>query len=519
MVKAQHRPLAMNMAQKNKMGIREAENFITLMFEVIHEGLEADKVIRVKGFGTFKLAVVKEREGVDVNTGERITIGGRERIVFTPDPILRDLVNKPFAQFETVVVNDGVDFTEIDKKFTDQEERDKEVKEEPMELIDFGEVASDELTGQQEESMSGSVVYPERVETAPEEKPVSRDVPETETDIPVEETSSHASGKEEPGELEPSLSETTLSEVDVPVVEDSWHSPGEEEPKGTTISLSETEQADTSLGGDVPSSSGESEKTGSSLGTETRMKGETPAAEDPGDQEKPEREMVSVIDVPISHDEKENPESAVEEEVKENRSVLRYIALIASAMSFVLLVCLGVLSFQYYKVVMQRNRLLMTTSTYDTPRPEDKEKRQAREDSLRMQAAASAIAKAEEITRKEEKRETGDKELSPATLKGEKTDKASSGSSVKEAANDAKPVAKDVSSSRYDADPRIRTGAYRIVGIAQTVKVKKGQTLSSISKAYLGPGMECYVEAVNGVKEVKEGQSLKIPALEWKKKR
>ena len=96
---------------------------------------------------------------------------------------------------------------------------------------------------------------------------------------------------------------------------------------------------------------------------------------------------------------------------------------------------------------------------------------------------------------------------------------AASAKSAKETVTPKKVAVKAVSSSRYDSDPRVRTGAYRIVGVAQTVKVKKGQTLSSISKAYLGPGMECYVEALNGVKEVKEGQSLKIPKLEWKKKK
>ena len=109
--------LARILAEKNNMTISEAEAFIKQMFDVANGVMQSDKQLKIRWLGTFKVTSVKDRESVDVNTGERIIIGGRDKITFTPDNILKEIVNKPFAQFETVVVNDGVDFSEIDRKF------------------------------------------------------------------------------------------------------------------------------------------------------------------------------------------------------------------------------------------------------------------------------------------------------------------------------------------------------------------------------------------------------------------
>ena len=110
--------LAKSISSKHGLTQAEAERFISKMFEVANEGLHEDKLLKIKWLGTFKVAPVKDRESVDVNTGERIVIEGRDKISFTPDNILKEIVNKPFAQFETVVVNDGVDFSDIDEKFS-----------------------------------------------------------------------------------------------------------------------------------------------------------------------------------------------------------------------------------------------------------------------------------------------------------------------------------------------------------------------------------------------------------------
>lgn len=104
------------LSTKYKMPLKEAEAFVAMVFDVVNDGLQKDKLVKVKGLGTFKVAAVKDRESVNVNTGERVLIEGHDKITFTPDAVLRDFVNKPFAQFETVVVKDGVDFSDLDSQ-------------------------------------------------------------------------------------------------------------------------------------------------------------------------------------------------------------------------------------------------------------------------------------------------------------------------------------------------------------------------------------------------------------------
>lgn len=130
--------LGKKLAEKTGLSQQEAELFIKKMFDVVNEGLQDDKQVKVKWLGTFKVTSVKDRESVDVNTGERIVIDGRDKISFTPDNILKEIVNKPFAQFETVVVNDGVEFDEIDKKFEAEEQmnENQQVKESKEQMVE-----------------------------------------------------------------------------------------------------------------------------------------------------------------------------------------------------------------------------------------------------------------------------------------------------------------------------------------------------------------------------------------------
>ena len=101
---------AARLAEKYSLSQEEVERFLSQMVHVMGEGLRSDKTLKIKGLGTFKVVPVNARESVDVNTGGRIRIEGREKVSFTPETAMRDLVNKPFAQFETVVLNEGVDF-------------------------------------------------------------------------------------------------------------------------------------------------------------------------------------------------------------------------------------------------------------------------------------------------------------------------------------------------------------------------------------------------------------------------
>lgn len=114
--------LSSSLFDKHGLGKTDAEKFVSAVFDVINEGLASDKLVKVKGLGTFKIIGVSPRKSVDVNTGEPIVIEGRDKISFTPDATLRDEINKPFSQFDTVVLNEGVDFSMIDKDFEEDPE-------------------------------------------------------------------------------------------------------------------------------------------------------------------------------------------------------------------------------------------------------------------------------------------------------------------------------------------------------------------------------------------------------------
>ncbi|MEE0360850.1 MAG: HU family DNA-binding protein, partial [Prevotella sp.] len=108
--------LARVLAERKKLEESVARSFVSTMFDVVRVALERDKLVKVKGLGTFKLIEVSARESVNVNSGERMLIGSYGKITFTPDSIMKEIVNKPFSQFETVVLNDGVEFDDIEQQ-------------------------------------------------------------------------------------------------------------------------------------------------------------------------------------------------------------------------------------------------------------------------------------------------------------------------------------------------------------------------------------------------------------------
>ena len=159
-------------AKKHKITVKEAEKFVSAIFDVVNEGLKTDKLVKVKGLGTFKVQAVKPRESVNVNTGERVLIEGHEKVSFTPDATMKELVNKPFAQFETVVLNDGVDFADIESKSDDEEkaENTDEIVVSAEKIAD-----SDEEKTETKEEITAEII---------DEKP-AEEVPQPAVEIPM----------------------------------------------------------------------------------------------------------------------------------------------------------------------------------------------------------------------------------------------------------------------------------------------------------------------------------------------
>ena len=454
--------LADKLAEKSGLSQIEAELFIRKMFDVCHQGLAADKIVKMRWLGTFKVTSVKERESVDVNTGERIVIEGRDKISFTPDNILKEIVNRPFAQFETVIVNDGVDFESIDKKYEDslEDEEQEESLEKPKPIIEVVEptetplpdVVSEETT--QAEAVSSSEPTTSGVIDF-------LDVPEN----PSEDSSVVVIGED--STIEP---QTTVSQ-EVP-----------------------TEEIPSSVSDDIQADSRE---------------------------ENSNAEIEAETDSQIEADD--------EVEIRRRHFIIpKYVVIIASFTLLLLIGGLGWFAFNYGQMAAQRDHLELQLAQYKTDKnvvskpanvksQEQLLQEKARQDSLRMAKANDAIKAAERADSL--KSAAVDKEMSVKNLK---TDEKSAELKKKSATDKKQDKAAEhakVVSDKYDSDPRVRTGAYRIVGVDQVVTVGEHQTMATLSKRYLGPGMECYIEALNGTSTIKSGQKVKIPKLELKKKK
>lgn len=469
--------LAKSISSKHGLTQAEAERFISKMFEVANEGLHEDKLLKIKWLGTFKVTPVKDRESVDVNTGERIVIEGRDKISFTPDNILKEIVNKPFAQFETVVVNDGVDFSDIDEKFS--------------------------------------------LQAVPAE-PIATEMPST---IGEQKTAEASIGQPESKSFDESKNTDEQKVADQPNAEvypSAEAQPmAEEHPMAGEHPMAEEQQMQPLVG----NTTGEQE----SLVNEDILTKESSLVKNASDNEAgTSNEAVASNHAAMSDGAvpSEEPAAEVGEEVHFHYLMIpKYLVAIVCLVFVILLGGMGWFAFNFDKMQAQRDQLAMQLQTIKKPTPvatkdstqtsaEDSAalalKKKAQEDSIRMAETSKAVEMAE-------KTEQGRVEGQALT----NTSSSQIGTSSKEkGSSQAKGTApSDPRSSAYDADPRVRTGAYRIVGVAQTVTVKDGQSLASLSSLYLGPGMECYVEAVNGKNEVKVGQKIKIPKLELKRKK
>lgn len=468
--------LADKLAEKSGLSQIEAELFIRKMFDVCHQGLAADKIVKMRWLGTFKVTSVKERESVDVNTGERIVIEGRDKISFTPDNILKEIVNKPFAQFETVIVNDGVDFESIDKKYEDslEDEEQEESLEKPKPIIEVVEptetplpdVVSEETT--QAEAVSSSEPTTSGVIDF-------LDVPEN----PSEDSSVVVVGED--STIEP---QTTVSQ-EVPTDE-------------IPSSVSDDIQADSR----EENSNAEIEaETDAEIGADAKIEAET--------------------DAEIEADD--------EVEIRRRHFIIpKYVVIIASFTLLLLIGGLGWFAFNYGQMAAQRDHLELQLAQYKTDKnvvakpanvksQEQLLQEKARQDSLRMAKANDAIKAAERADSL--KSAAVDKQISVKNLKADEKSAELKKKSATDKKQDKAAEHAKVVSDKFDSDPRVRTGAYRIVGVDQVVTVGEHQTMATLSKRYLGPGMECYIEALNGTSTIKSGQKVKIPKLELKKKK
>ena len=466
------------LADKSGLSQVEAELFIRKMFDVCNQGLDADKQVKIKWLGTFKVQATKDRESINVNTGERFTIEGRDKLTFTPDNILKEIVNKPFAQFETVVVNDGVDFDEIDEKFGEEQTEDA-----PAQVIDF--------------------------------------LDEEKTATPNPEVVVIGSEKEKEKEAEDELAKQIA--IEQAKLERLKQAQLEQE-RIQKEKLEKEKQEQERLEQEKL----EQERLEQERLEQDRLKQER-LEQERLEQEKLElaqqqQALKAVVEpaVPAS-DESEEEEEEEESSNSHHIVIPRYLVVAVCLIVVALIGGMGWFAFNYGQMTAQRDHLAMQLNQYHqapakkvpakpaaAPLSQEQKLRQkAMEDSIRMAKTAEAVKLAENSD--EESANAEKAKQTEAKAKAEAKEKAKD--KVEEKATSK------IASSQYDKDARVRTGAYRIIGVAQTVTVGAGQTLEQISTRYLGSGMECYVEALNGTSTVKAGQKIKIPKLELKKKK
>lgn len=427
--------LARFLVEKHGVKLADAELFISLMTEIINEGVHRERQVKIKGLGTFKLTSVSSRESIDVNTGERIVIEGRDKLSFAPDNAMKELVNQPFSQFETVVVNDGV---ELEDEYKEQVEETAPA-EEKKEIVE--EKAVEEIEFPREEPVEPIAV-------------VSEMSAET---ISVEE-------EKQEDKVQETMSETNVSEV---------------------------EQIETAQ---------ETIETASD---------NVAKAEEETLESSPEKEDEPMIE------ETDSRENDIED--MENASTVNtphkssYMKLLVVGFVALFVVLIGTICFMFMKLCQQNEQIYNFKMEVQTLQLELLKKQYST-----MKGPSKVlkpVAVAEKPAPAEEKKPTPAAEK-PTPVTERPTSDVEKPTSVAE---------KSVSSKEEDAyealnksDARVRTGAYRIVGVKQVIKVKRGQTLSSISRLYLGPGMECYIEVMNKNKELKEGDRIKIPELKRK---
>lgn len=544
--------LAQRLAEKSGISLQDAELFIRKMFDVANEGLQSDKLVKMKWLGTFKVMAVKDRESVDVNTGERILIEGRDKISFTPDNILKEIVNKPFAQFETVVVNDGVDFDEIDRKFENAEE-DGPVSDSTLECVSDSENSSVESFVEQDSSATSGVIDFLDEENA---APVSDEmivIGERLSQENVAEPEEKKTEGSEPAATEPAVFKPAVSE---PV-----------ESESATSGL-ETKESEVPAQNEVESVVSDEEKE-STLTEETPIAEKVPSGEDNSITETPIVEKVpsdkeNFTETPIEEEASSDEETPSSDEVTDKRHVVlpRSLVVAASVVFLAMIVGFGWFAFNYGKMAAQRDHLALQLDNYQqvptekkapaksAPTQEEILRKKAIEDSVRMAQASEAVKKAEnaeqnmdaavdkqsiDVKSAEAKKNLEVKKLADAknladakrqvdakklaeTKKQQEAKKLAEAKKKEEARKQTEKHAAQAS-SKYDQDARVRTGAYRIIGVSEVVTAREGQTIKSLSQKYLGPGMECYVEALNGTSQLKPGQKVKIPKLELKKKK
>ena len=425
--------LAEILVKKNGLNEKEAQDFVVAIFEIVKEGLEQDKLVKIKGFGTFKIIDIDPRASINVNTGERVLIEGHQKITFTPDAVMKEMVNRPFSQFETVILNDGVDLSEIDRTYNFEPDNNTGVEE--------SETEQDNTQETQDNTQ--------------ETQDNTQDTQDTQTEVSTEKTTI----VEEP---EPTIVETT------------------EEPETTIVETTEEPEPPTITSEEVPAREA--------------------VADGPCDQEEDDDD-----------DDTASPD-VFDDDSETSGSYWKWV--VAAVVCLILMAAAAYGGYMFGleegKHQEKKSQIADYAAQLDKQTAELRKQRLANQE----QALADTSATAKKVA--------DTSATAPKVADTSPTKKEVSATSPATQPATSTPSAEEDYSRYNTSDVRIRTGAYIIIGIDKTVTAQEGQTIGKIAQSQLGPGMSCYVEAVNGMKEntvLKKGTRIKIPKLRHKKKK
>ena len=496
---------ARELSERYGLSLSDASDFIGAMFDVVNEELDdTDSSVKIKGFGTFKVSAVSARASVDVNTGERIIIDGRNKISFTPEVLLRDRVNRPFVQFETVVLNDGVDFSEIDDEMDELSDSVIETETQGVQLSPTA--PTDQLTDQSANQPTPTE-QPQGVQLSPTaptnqltdqsaDQPTPAEQPQgvqLSPTAPTNQLTDQSANQSTPTEQSQGVQLSPTAPTDQLTDQSANQPTPTEQSQGVLLSST----APTDQPTDQPSPSEPASKV---VNTEEHRdmarRLMAPKSEPIDDDNNKADEEKSANDIDESDD-----EGIVIGGCKQRSPRMMYVLTIAS---FVILVSIGIGMYFLYQRIEEKNHVIDRLETRLYAQQDTAvavEPQCVVSDTI---ASNDALKAADAHTAENIKKEKKD------SVRASNSKAATGSTAVMSAASTA------TTPSDYNYDVRVRTGAYIIVGVAKVVTVQPGQSLASISKAYLGEGMECYVEVLNNCHTVKAGDKLKIPEVKLK---
>ena len=436
------------LAKQHNLSADDAAAFVDAFFDIISSELKNGNQVKIKGLGTFKVQAVKPRESVNVNTGERVLIEGHDKISFTPDTVMKELVNKPFSQFETVVINDGVDTEELER--IPAEDSSDEVKSELVDdattknISEEKQLAEEERTeveDTKEETNNSSSVKEDAVIEAEDnlnEKNLPIDVieePTTEENEAIFDSEEKPSNLEEKKEEKQEVAKEVDSKVDS-IVESKVDAIVEPKVEEETIEV-EVKSVQS-----VPNTSEEREESSNENNIDKKELSNS-------------SEPTHILD-----DEDTDVESS-------ENGILKKVALVA----FIVIICLGIFLWA---------RMSSTNSKKKTKEVAERVNTSEDYSSLGTQTVSADTTSVTKVHKTPEKKET----------------------------------AKVDSFIALNRDPRIRYGAYNIIGIDRIVVLKKGETMEKYSRKTLGADMVGYFQVLNGRKTMQAGDTMKVPKVE-----